>query len=125
MLVVQSADNGCVIHRVLVLTALVCCTLVACSFVLFADDQLAGASKHQQTELVGGTPAKPAPAPARKQPGQPRRFIDAAASDLTSPFHSVVHSGNAWAERAVPTVLALLVYGLGLGYLARFSRGLS
>ena len=60
---------------------------------------------------------------------RPRRIrkhgFDGAAKLLTSPFDSVVHSNSQWVLRLVPTLFALLVYGAGLGYLARFSRGLS
>jgi hypothetical protein len=59
-----------------------------------------------------------------KDHSQPRLFIDNAASALTSPFRSLVQSDSQWVERGLPTILALLVYGVGIGYLARFSRGL-
>jgi hypothetical protein len=80
----------------------VCCALVSVSFLMFARDQVSGAFKHQQSE-----------------------FIDQAASALTSPFHSIVQRGSQWVLHGIPTVLALLVYGVGLGYLARYSRGMS
>jgi hypothetical protein len=114
-----------VIHRVLVLTAFVCCGLVIASFALFARDQLAGASQHQQNELVSAASASLAPAPTNHVPGQPKRFIDGAARVLTSPFRSIVQSDSQWVLHGVPTIFALLVYGVGLGYLARFSRGMS
>jgi hypothetical protein len=82
-----------VIHRALVLVAVVCCALVSASFLMFAR--------------------------------RPREFIDQAASALTSPFHSIVQSDSQWVLHGIPTVLALLVYGVALGYLARYSRGMS
>ncbi len=124
MLVAGAADTARVIHRLIVSTSVVCCMLVAASFAMFARDQLAGASKHQQTEIVAGSPATPGPSPIHRARRQPRRFIDGAAADLTSPFRSLIQSDSAWVVEGVPTVLALLVYGVGLGYLARFSRGL-
>jgi hypothetical protein len=116
-----------VVHRILVLTAFVCCGLVLASFALFARDQLAGASKHQQTELVTGGARQPVVVRrrVRHQPGQPRRFIDAAANTLTSPFRSIVQSDSQWVLHGLPAIFAVLVYGVGLGYLARFSRGMS
>jgi len=111
-----------VIHRVLVLTALGCSMLVLASFALFANDQVAGASKHQQNELVAGASlSSPKPHPV----GQPRRFVDGAAHTLTSPFQSIVQSDSQWVVHGISTLFALLAYGFGLGYLARFSRGLS
>jgi hypothetical protein len=114
-----------VIHRVLVITAFVCCGLVIVSFTLFARDQLAGASKHQQNELIAGAQTTPSSAVVEHAHGQPRRFIDGAASALTSPFRALVHSTSQWVLEIVPGLIALLVYGVGLGYLARYSRGSS
>lgn len=113
------------IHRVLVLTAFACCGLVLASFTLFARDQLAGASTHQQNELVASSPVGPQPAATSSPPGQPRRFIDGAAHRLLSPFTSIVQSNSQWVRQGLPTIFALLAYGVGLGYLARYSRGMS
>jgi hypothetical protein len=114
-----------VVHRALVLVAFICCALVALSFAMFARDQLAGASKHQQTEIASGVAPNPGAVPVVNHHGQPRRFIDGAASKLTSPFRSIVQSDSAWVLHGLPTIFALLAYGVGLGYLARFSSGLS
>jgi hypothetical protein len=123
MLVPVAADQPIVVHRALVTISTVCTVLVIASFALFAHDQVAGASQHQQTaELPGAAALAPKPVVHHK-PGQPRRFIDGAASTLTSPFDSVIKSDNAWVGHGLPAVCALLVYGLGLSYLARFSRG--
>jgi hypothetical protein len=109
-----------VISRVLRLVAFVCCALVVASFGLFARDQMAGASQHQQTELVAGAHPTVATTPAKPH-AQPRRFIDDAAKVLTTPFDAVVQSTNLWVKHGLPALFAVLVYGLGLGYLARFS----
>jgi hypothetical protein len=98
------------IHRGLVLIAIGCSVLVAASFALFARDQLAGASKHQQNQLAAGpttAPYVPGVVPPATHHAQPRRFID-----------------SGWVTHGLPTFFALLVYGVGLGYLARYSRGL-
>ncbi len=112
------------IHRGLVLIALACSFLVLASFALFARDQLAGASKHQQNELAGSATSAPGVVPPPTQHGQPRRFIDGAAHALTSPFRSIVQSDSSWVTHGLPTIFALLLYGVGLGYLARYSSGL-
>jgi hypothetical protein len=124
MLAVAGADIRSVLHRVLVLAATICCGLVLISFGLFALDQVSGASKHQQAELVGASTA-PGVTVAHRPPAQPRRFIDDAAHALTSPFSSILQTDSQWSSEMFTTVLALLVYGVGLGYLARFSRGVS
>jgi hypothetical protein len=114
-------------HRGLVLIAMGCSFLVIVSFALFARDQLAGASKNQQNQLAAGPttePYTPGVVPPATHHGQPRRFIDGAAHALTSPFRSIVESNSGWVTHGLPTLIALFVYGVGLGYLARFSRGL-
>ena len=121
MLIAPEVDTGRVISRVLRLTAFVCCALVVASFAMFARDQMAGASQHQQTELVAGTSPSTASSGPVKPHAQPRRFIDDAANVLTTPFHAIVQSTNLWVKHGVPALFALLAYGLGLGYLARFS----
>jgi hypothetical protein len=123
MLKARAADGCAVIHRALVMTAFVLCGLIIGSFVMFARDELAGASKHQQNEVASSSVAStPAPKPIAKE-GQPRRTIDTAAHALTSPFSSIVQSDSQWVERGLPTIFALLIYGGGIGYLARYSRG--
>jgi hypothetical protein len=121
MLSAGPADGEGVIHRALVVIALVCSGLVLASFVIFARDQIAGAAKVQANAVTSSATA-PA-APKAKERSQPGRFIVGAAGKLTSPFSSIIQSGSAWVKRGIPTILALLVYGVGLGYLARYSRG--
>jgi hypothetical protein len=123
MLVALQAETRGVIYRSIKLAAFVCCGLILISFAMFARDQMAGASEHQQSELVAGTPSTAAPALTHRH-SQPRRFIDGADKTLTSPFAAIVQSNDAWVKRGLPTIFALLVYGVGLGFLARFSRGL-
>lgn len=109
------------VHRFLVTCSFVCCVLVIASFAFFAVDQISGASSHQVAQIAGGSPTPPAQHPHH---GALRRFVDRSASDLTYPFHSLVQSSSQWANEIVLLVLALTIYGVGLGYLARFSSGL-
>jgi hypothetical protein len=124
MLTASATDPARVIHRALVSVAFICCGLVVASFVMFARDQIAGASATQANK-VALSPTLQLTAPPVRRESQPGRFINGAARALTSPFRSIVQSNSAWVERAVPTMLALLVYGVGLGFLARYSRGLA
>ena len=125
MSALQAADPLRVINRLLTYMSIACCALVVASFGLFARDQMAGASEHQQTELAAGVPSTAAGGSSSAHTErQPRRFIDRAASALEAPFKSIASSHSEWLKHIVPAVLALLVYGLGLGFLARFSRGL-
>lgn len=127
MLVVAPADARRVVPRALVMCACICCSLVLGSLGLFALDQANGASKHQVASL-GSAPTQAAPTPVTvttttpADPGQPRRFIDGAAGVLTAPFRPIVHSSSAWGSRIAYTILAVIVYGFGLGYVARWAR---
>jgi hypothetical protein len=121
MLVAAAADTGGVIARLLRLVSLACCALLVMSFAMFARDQMAGASEHQQTELVAGATTSAAPTAITHRHSQPRRFIDGAANTLVSPFAAVVKSSNPWVGHGLPALFALLAYGVGLGYLARFA----
>jgi len=112
-----------VIHRSLVLISSICCGLVLVSFGMFARDQLAGASANQQNAIATNTPTRPAVAPSGTPHGQPRRFIDSVAKALISPFSSIVQSSDQWVNHGIPAFFGLLVYGFGLGFLARYSRG--
>lgn len=125
MLMTSAADTEVVLNRTLVLTAFACCLVVLASFTMFARDQMAGASVHQQTELGVGASSSPGSARPHHREGQPGRFINGAASALTSPFRSIIKTDNQWVQHGFPAICALLLYGGGLGFLARFSRGLS
>ena len=69
---------------------------------------------------AGTAPSVLAPAPH----GSPvRRAIDNASAALTSPFSGIVSSSDGeWAARSAELLIALALYGFGLGYLARVLR---
>ena len=109
-----------VLYRALATCALISCALVSLGFALFAVNQASSATR-QQTAALNSAPSAPAPRQSRAE-GQPRRFIDAAARKLTSPFRSLLSTSSQWSAEIFSTLMALLVYGVGLGYLARYSR---
>jgi hypothetical protein len=96
--------------------------LVALSFGLFAADRASHASQSQVHAVATGSVPTGGGTVTPTRHGQPRRFIDGAASKLTSPFRSLVSSNSQWAVEIASTLLALAVYGLGLGFLARYAR---
>jgi hypothetical protein len=110
-----------VIQRGLRTLAFVSCLLVSVSFAMFVADQAGGASSQAVAEI--GSP-NPRPHQVSTHHGQPRRFIDGAARTLTAPFRALVHSSSVWTVEIFETFAALLVYGFGLGFLARFTSGL-
>ncbi len=103
--------------------AFIMSAIVLLSWALFAIDQTKTASTDTAAELSTPTtvvtPAQPAPAAEHGL----RARIDDVNDALTSPFQSVVSSKNEWVERSIPMLLALLLYGFGLGYLSRFATG--
>jgi hypothetical protein len=98
--------------------------IVIASFAVFAIDQTKGASAHQQQELAGGRPAESAGGKsASAHESGVHKAIDDVSGKLTSPFSGVVSgSSSEWAVRSIKLLLALLVYGFGLGFLARTLR---
>jgi len=121
MLIGDSVDLSSVVASVLKLVSLSCCALVVASFALFAYDQASANSKGQVASVVSGRYSS-ANNPLPRHPGQPRRFIDGAAHALTSPIRSAMSGDSAWPVWIVATVFGLLVYGVGIGFVARFLR---
>ncbi len=113
------------IERSLRIVAIALSTVVALSFLLFALDEARGATAETRSQL--GIFERPDPTPAgerarERRQGDVREAIDDADDVLLRPFAGVTRSGGRWVERGVPTLLALAVYGFGLGFLARVSR---
>jgi hypothetical protein len=55
---------------------------------------------------------------------KPREFVDDVNDVLLSPFAGLTDSsGSKWVRRSIPALIALLVYGFGGGFLARFAAG--
>jgi hypothetical protein len=117
---------------ILRLLAIAASVVIALGFTLFALDEMDGASKGQQQALAEQTgvadPADVAPAPeeesarARQNTGV-REAVDDMNDILLAPFSDLTNSKDSWVIRGVPTLLGLLVYGLGLGLLANFLPG--
>jgi hypothetical protein len=106
------------------LASRIACLIVIVSFAIFALEQTGEASSHQQNEVTGSAIGAPAPhSEKHKSESTVHRVIDEVAKALTSPFSGITAgSTSQWAIRGVGTVLALLVYGIGVGYLARMLR---
>jgi hypothetical protein len=118
------------VARILRLASILICLIAVASFAVFAVDQTRGASSHQQEELNGGSAAATStpgtsgqsqPAPTHKSSVQ--EAIDEASNELTSPFSAITAgSSSEWVVRGGNLLLALIIYGFGLAYLARFIR---
>jgi hypothetical protein len=109
------------------LASIAICLIAIAWFAAFALDQTSSASNHQQAEVnAAAPPGLAAETTGSSKPGRKSGFhevLDKASSTLTSPFSAVTSSSTSeWTIHVVDTLLMLLVYGLGLGFLARIMR---
>jgi predicted PurR-regulated permease PerM len=113
------------IVRLIALGSIVACAIVIASFTLFAVNQTGQASTHQQ-QLLSGEISSEAGAqapPVKSHESSVRRTIDEASEWLTSPFNALTSgASSAWATHGIDLALALVVYGFGLGFIARTLR---
>jgi hypothetical protein len=111
------------------LVAIITSGIVLLGFAFFATDELSRGSQNQQKKLdreVTGALTDPAPiAPTPDQEASRERangtfheVVDDANDVLLGPFTDIVESNDRWVTHGVPAMLALLLYGLGLGMLA-------
>jgi hypothetical protein len=130
--------------RILHVASLLACAVTIASFALFAINQTGTASAHQQ-KVLNGEAAAPSSLGEPNAAGEPQRggagrragaralssehegsvhkLIDEASDTITSPFEGVVSSSHSeWTTRALRLLMALAVYGFGLGFLARVLR---
>jgi hypothetical protein len=106
--------------KVLRLASVTICLVLMLSFIVFAANQTKSASGHQR-EVLGESASSIHHGSTTKE-GSVRKDLDEAFFELTSPFSGIVSSSSEWADRGFRLILALLVYGFGLGYLARVLR---
>ncbi len=105
-----------------VVTIAICLVTIA-SFGLYAINQTNDASAHQQQSLATEGAEQAAVQTSENHTTGVRGVIDEVSKTLTSPFDGVTSGSNSeWLKRGANVALALLVYGFGLGYIARFIR---
>ena len=100
--------------------------VVVLGFAMFAIDETDKGSKAQQAKLereLGTThdpiaPSADQEAARERTHGKVRETIDDANDVLLRPFVDLVDSKSAWVNHGIPALLALLIYGFGLGLLA-------
>jgi hypothetical protein len=111
------------IVRLLRFASVIICLIVIASFAIFALDQTSSASKHQTEEVTRGPASTTGAGTAGAHESAVHEAIEEASQQLTSPFAGLVSgSSSEWVIRGVKLLLALAVYGFGLGYLARALR---
>lgn len=107
------------------LLAIALSLFITAGFVLFALDDSRRASNATQNRIAEGSAAtSPTPAGERERErrhGDVREMIDDVNDVVLAPFAGISENASSrWARRGVPTVLGLLVYGFGLGFVSRF-----
>jgi hypothetical protein len=125
------ADLIPVIETTIRWTAILVSAVVLVSFGLFAIDQTREASTETRAEIAATNRANDSGAQAvadkakerTSDHSEVRNTIDDVNDAIVSPFEGLVTSDNIWVERTVPSLLALLLFGVGLGFLARFMKG--
>lgn len=111
------------IERLLRTASMVLTAVVVVGFLLFAFDQADAASKRQQLVIATANPSAAQEQSRERQNGRVKEAIYDIDDLLLRPFAGVTSSSDAWVRRGVPTGLAVIVYGFGLGFLASFARG--
>jgi hypothetical protein len=111
------------------LAAFLASACVALGFVLFAIDESRKASRSSQEAIAGRSASRttdPSPRQERARErahSSAREAVDDVNDVLLAPFaFAEPNTDDACARRGVPTLVALLVYGVGLGFLARMAR---
>jgi hypothetical protein len=114
-----------VVARILRTVSLCICLVAIASFVGFAVEQSKAGSDRQQTEVNAASPvtASDRVSPPGKGKSGLRKAIDDAFAKVASPFSGLTKQiSSPWPAHIANTLLALLVYGFGLGLLARVVR---
>jgi hypothetical protein len=125
-----------VIARIVTWVSTIAALIVLISFGLFALDEARDGSKQQVAKLgakleptnasTNVNQADPSPRTERareRKHGKVREAIDDGNDILVSPFSGVVDSNSIWVERGVPSLIALLLFGVGLRILATYLPG--
>jgi hypothetical protein len=112
------------------IAAFVASAIVLVSFGLFAIDETRDASNRSVAGIAGLEATRAADPTASEERARERAHskareaIDDADDILVTPLAPVTaDSSSSWARRGIPTLLALIVYGFGLAFLARFMHG--
>ena len=121
------------LERPLRYIAVLASAVLLVSFALFAIDETRSASAESRARIAEQERGSRDPealkaleAAHNRTHSRARQEIDRANDVLTRPFQGLVEtSESAWMRRGVPAGLALLLFGAGFAFLARFSKGSS
>ena len=124
------------IARAVTWASTIAALVLLASFGLFAIDQAQDGSKQQVAKLgseiepgavkANVNQADPSPKTERareKEHGDVREAIDDVDDVLVSPFTGVVDSDSIWTQRGIPSLIAFLLFAVGLRILAAYLPG--
>jgi hypothetical protein len=126
-----------VIARLVIWVSTLASIVLVVSFGLFAIDQARGGSKQQVARLgkelqpasdasTNVNQADPSPRTERareRRHGDLREAVDDVDDVLVSPFTGIVESDSIWVQRGVPSLIALLLFGVALRILSAYLPG--
>jgi hypothetical protein len=95
------------------------CVIVLIAFILFATHQANDAATLQAADLGSASAAAAHTKAIDARPSTIRQGITDASNTLTSPFHNVFGTSNQWGMHVSQLLIAILLYGFGVSYLAR------
>ena len=125
------------ISRLVIWVSTLAAIVLVVSFGLFAIDQARDGSKQQLAKLgkelepssdasTNVNQADPSPRAERareRRHGDVREAIDDVDDVLVSPFTGIVESDSIWVQRGIPSLIALLLFGVGLRVLSAYLPG--
>jgi hypothetical protein len=117
-------------ERIVRRLSIVLSLIVATGFVLFAVDDFGRASDTSRDRIGGQADAiDPTPRGERERErrhGAVREIVDDANDVLLRPFTGIADTAESrWVQRGVPALLGLLVYGVLLSFVARYTKALA
>jgi hypothetical protein len=119
-----------VLESLIRFVAMAASACVLLGFVLFALDESSTASQKSQDAIAGRKASQTTdPSPEQERARErahsaPREVVDDINDVLLAPFAWIEpENADRWLRRGVPTLVALIVYGFGLGFLARYAHG--
>ena len=86
-----------------------------------ARDRARGAGPAGSNAALDVVPVPPTPDEENAREAQNssvREVVDDANDVLLAPFANLIDSDSRWVQHGIPALLALLLYGVGLGFLA-------
>lgn len=105
------------------LASRIACLIVIAWFVVFAVGQSSKAATQQSNEVASATKGAVKVETPVAHVSSAKQTLDSATETITKPFSSLTSGvSNAWLLHGELTLLTLLIYGLGLGFVARLVR---